>query len=179
MKSMFGIQHNKTDRNMIGQSFVENEWKYTIEHLNAVDEKYTNYLATRDYDNIPCDLIEYSILYEKIKKISLKTNNQTMQLLFKISLQGLTGAVNAFHLNNKHVHSNLEILQLQNKLTNINIHDVCDNTEKSLKIMQSFTLAPLYSYYILLFGIPKKGFEPDKINKIIETLNQYGIDPYK
>jgi hypothetical protein len=56
---------------------------------------------------------------------------------------------------------------------------VYENTKDQFAITQNFTLAPLYSYYILLFGIPTVGFEPCKLKQIIDILNQYGINPYQ
>lgn len=181
MKSMFGnkMGENNKIRNIMGQQndlFAWNELKYTTQYLNEIDQKYTCHLETRNYEKMNCDLIEYSELYEKIQKMSLKIKDPAIQILFKISLQGLTGAIHAFELNDRNIHMNLELMQIRNKSMIMN--DVYENTENALEMIQTFTLAPLYSYYILLFGVPTHGFEPNKITKIMEVLNKHGIHPY-
>ena len=176
-----GENNNHTKiRTMMGQkedSFSWNELKYTTQYLKEIDQKYTCHLENKNYEKMNCDLVEYSNLYEKIQKIILKTKDPGIQLLFKISLQGLTGAIHAFELNDKNITMNLELMKIRNKTTIMN--DVYENTENALEIVQTFTLAPLYSYYILLFGVPTHGFDPDKITKIMEILNSYGIHPYE
>jgi hypothetical protein len=182
MKSLFGNDsfHNK-QKHIMGNMFVfdNNELNFTVENLKNIENKYTNPLANESYDEIPNDLIEFSLLYDEINKNYLKTKNENVRLLFKITLQGLTGAMNALHLNNKHIEINMKNMNLKNCLANREINQVYENTKDQFAITQIFTLAPLYSYYILLFGIPTSGFEPCKIQKIIDVLNQYGINPYQ
>ena len=158
--------------------FENNEIHFTIEKMNEIEKKYTNPLANKQYQNISPDLIEYSLLYDEINKMCLKTKNENIRLLFKISLQGLTGAINAFHLNKQIIENNMNYLSEQNRLANREINQVFENTSEQITITQTFTLAPLYSYYILLFGVPKEGFEPIKIKQILDILNEYRIDPY-
>ena len=182
MKSIFGQQisfdkHRPIMGNM--KQFNNNEMDFTVEHLSQLEAKYMNPLANRKYQDINADLIEYSQLYENLQNMCLLTQNGTMQLLLKISLQGLTGAINAFHLNSENVRSNMNLLRTQNRLVKTDQNSVYDTTESVLTASKTYTLAPLYSYYILLFGIPTDGFEPDKIQKILEILNQYGIHPYQ
>lgn len=182
MKSLFGNNSggNYKIRTMMGpneNSFLWNELKYTTQYLKEIDQKYTCHLENQNYEKMNCDLVEYSYLYEKIRKMILKTKDPGIQLLFKISLQGLTGAVHAFEMNDKNINMNLELMKIKNKTLIMN--DVYENTENALEVVQTFTLAPLYSYYILLFGVPTHGFEPIKITKIMEVLNKYGIHPYE
>lgn len=180
MKSLFGDITIKKERSMLGiQMFQGNEYNFTIEYLKKLESLYTNPLANREYHNINTDLIEYSELYEKIQEMSLQTANGNMKLLFKISLQGLTGAINALHLNSENVRSNINQLQTQNRLVKTDEKMVYDTTESVLTTSKTYTLAPLYSYYILLFGIPTEGFDPIKIQNILNILKQYNINPYE
>ena len=181
MKSLFGGKTNDKYRSMLGKSglFEENEYNFTIEYLNKLESLYTNPLANREYENINSDLIEYSELYNKIQEMSLQTANGHMKLLVKISLQGLAGAINAFHLNSENIRSNMNILQTQNRLVKTAEKTVYDTTESILTTSKTYTLAPLYSYYILLFGIPTEGFDPIKIQNILNILKEYNIQPYE
>lgn len=182
MKSIFGINSGHTkQKHMMGNMLVfeNNELDFTVENLRHVEYKYTNPLSNKNYSEIPTDLIEYSLLYNEINRLYLKTQNENIRLLFRISLQGLTGAMNALNLNNTHIEMNIKNLNLKNRLANREFNNVYDITEDNFTITQTFTLAPLYSYYILLFGIPTNGFDPCNLKQIIDILNQYGIDPYQ
>jgi len=181
-KCIFG-QTPQIQRNMINPlgdiPFQNNEYKFSIEHLNELQNKYTNHLASKSYSLIQNDLLEYSDLYTNISKIELNSTQKNMKLLLKISLHGLTGAINAFHLNKKNIELNLENMILKSKvktmLSNKNNRSVTE-MESNMSIVKKFTLAPLYSYYIVLFGVPDNGFEPDKINQIISFMKKYNVD---
>ena len=74
---------------------------------------------------------------------------------------------------------NLKNLILQKRVDNVlagvNQMNIA-NTENigQFQIEQSFSLAPLYSYYIMLFGIPsqKTGFDPAKLIIIRNVLRE-------
>jgi hypothetical protein len=182
-KCIFGQTPRQIQRNLINPlgdiPFQNNEYQFSIEYLNKLQNNYTNHLACKSYMQIENDLLEYSDLYTNISKIELNNKNQNMKLLLKISLQGLTGAINSFHLNKKNIELNLENLMLKNKMetiiTNKNNRSV-SKMESNMSIVKKFTLAPLYSYYIVLFGIPDNGFEQDKLSQIISFMQKYNID---
>jgi len=147
--------------------------------FNQLENNYTNPLASKSYDKMENDIFQYSDLYAKISKIEFNSKNNDMKLLFKISLQGLVGAIHAFELNKQNVELNLENLYLKNKmetiLSNKNIKPM-NKIDANISIVKKFTLAPLYSYYIVLFGVPENGFEQSKINQIIQFMQKYNID---
>jgi hypothetical protein len=47
-------------------------------------------------------------------------------------------------------------------------------------MVQTFELAPLFTYYIKMYGIPAPGvgFDPVKLNIVLTALENMGIDPY-
>jgi hypothetical protein len=79
---------------------------------------------------------------------------------------------------------NIQNILLNNKLQDIiaNKNDQCamDNTNKKITLQKTFTLAPIYSYYISIFGLPEKGegFHPQKISMLLSLLDKYKINPY-
>ena len=186
VKSIFGQNHNNSQRNMINPlgdlPFQNNEYMFTTEHFDKLQTKYTKPLSLKTYDEINDDLLEYSDLYSEISKMQLCTNEKNIKMLLKISLQGLTGSIHAFHLNKKNIELNLENIHLKHRLETIlsckNLKSV-NEVNSQLSVVKIFTLAPLYSYYIILFGIPENGFEPVKLNQIICFMNKYNIDPYQ
>jgi hypothetical protein len=180
-KSIFGHSQNEP-RHMI-HSFQNNEHnKYTVENLHYLEKKYTQPLSSKNYQDINTDLLEYSELYSYISKIELNTQQKNMKLLFKISLQGLVGAIHAFDLNKKNVELNIENMVLKNKLETVlsgKNKKEATPVNSNISLMKTFTLAPLYSYYIILFGKPEQGFEHDKLNQIMDFMKKYNIDPYQ
>ena len=174
-KSLFG--HSQNQQRHMHQNNEHSS--FTVDHFHHLEKKYTEPLASKNYQNIKCNLLEYSELYSYISKIELNSKQKNMKLLFKISLQGLAGAIHAFDLNKKNVELNVENLVLKNKLETV----LCGKNQKEAKdananisLVKTFTLAPLYSYYIILFGQPEQGFEHDKLNQIKDFMKNYNIE---
>jgi hypothetical protein len=55
------------------------------------------------------------------------------------------------------------------------------NTSGEITITKTFKLAPLYSYYIYLYGMPAYGvgFDAAKLSLLVTIMNKYGVNPYK
>ena len=192
-KSLFGNStlSQKTLINPIGTigniPFYNNEHLFTAEQfetLNTIHRYYTKPLGNQNYNDIPENYLEYSQLYSAISKLEMQTQNKNIKLLLKITCEGLTGAIHSFGLDKSMIELNIQNILLNNKiesiLTNKNEHLSLDNTDKKYVLQKTFTLAPIYSYYITIFGLPEKGegFDPKKIQQIIAVLNKYGINPY-
>ena len=102
----------------------------------------------------------------------------------KITREGLSGAMNALKMNKDIIEYNIQNILLNNKLkdilTNKNDKSVIDNTNNNITLQKTFTLAPIYSYYISIFGLPEKdqGFHPQKIQILLSLLDKYKINPY-
>ena len=184
-KSMLGhpATNGRNMMNPISIPFQNNEYQFSIEYLQTLEKNYMNPVANKEYHEINNDLLAYSDLYHSLSNLALKTADVNMKMLFKISLQGLTGAMHAFHLNKTNIELNVENLVLKKRLETIltgkNRRVVNDQTESKLNIVKTFTLAPLYSYYIILFGMPEHGFDPEKLKQIIGFMNKYHINPYQ
>jgi len=186
VKSIFGKNQTNNQRNIMNPlgdlPFQNNEYMFTTEHLNKLQNKYTKPMSMKTYDEINTDLLEYSELHAHISKMELCTSEKNMKLLLSISLHGLSGAIHAFNLNKKNIELNLENLILKQRLETIlsgkNFKSI-NEANSQMSVVKMFNLAPMYSYYIILFGIPDNGFEPDKLNQIINFMNKYNIDPYQ
>ena len=177
--------------NPVGQinniPFSTNETVFTSENLkalNKIHKFYTNPLGNQNYSDIPDNYLDYSELYSMISNLQLKTTNQNIKLLLKITCEGLTGAIHSFGLDKSMIELNIQNILLNNKiqdlLTNKNEHFALDNTNKKYSLQKTFTLAPIYSYYITIFGLPEKGhsFDPIKIQSLLAILQKYNINPY-
>ena len=167
--------------------FMTNETIFTAENfdaLNKIHKFYTTPLGNQNYSDIPDNYLEYSELYSTISNLQLQTSNKNIKLLLKITCEGLTGAIHSFGLDKSIIELNIQNILLNNKLqsilTNKNEQFALDNTDKKYNLQKTFNLAPIYSYYITIFGLPDKGkgFDPIKIQSLLSILQKYNINPY-
>lgn len=194
MKSIFGGHLPQANRSMIypvgNVSNISPSINSSItdrQTFSDIEKKYTSLLADKQFDVMQPDMIEYSTLYDKISKLVLSSNknDKMIQLLFKITLQGLMGSIHAFHLNAANIELQLQTLHLQDRIQTIisdkNMYAMIDMGDKTsddrMSLVKTVSLAPVYSYYILLFGVPENGFDPVRIQQIAQVLLQYNIDP--
>ena len=158
----------------------------TLNALREIQQQYTFHLANQSYEQIPTDYLRFLRLYETVENTRRKIKNDALKLLFLITREGLEGAMNAFSLNYMNVELKLErsILQrtIEDILAGINRRtaitaDVCGR----LTAQQTFTLAPLFSYYIMLYGMPGpgEGFDEYKLAVLLSIFDKNGINPYE
>ena len=184
-KSMFSNQSN----NYVGAKSIINPVKtiFTREllaSLHGIEEKYTANLANKSYSSIPTDYVEYSKLYTQITKLQLSVFDSSIAILLKITKEGLMGAMNSIGLSNQVLEANVARIALQNQVnkleSGLNQLNIYSNTSGQYQITKTFTLIPLYSYYILLYGLPQQGvgFDPLKVTQLLSVLKANNIDPY-
>ena len=192
-KSIFNTKHN-SQKSIINPidlvqniSFMTNETIFTSENfekLQKIHKFYTTPLGNQNYSDIPENYLEYSDLYSSISNLQLETNNKNIKLLLQITCEGLTGAIHSFGLDKCIIDLNIQNIllnnKIQNSLTNRNNSFALDNTNNNYNLQKTFNLAPIYSYYITIFGLPEKGkgFDPIKIQSLLSVLQKYNINPY-
>jgi hypothetical protein len=92
--------------------------------------------------------------------------------------------MNVFGLNINNIELNIKNIMLQNRLDSVlsakNEKNMIVRSEENYNLKKTFTLLPLYSYYISLFGIPEEGngFDLNKIQMIKTILETNNINPY-
>jgi len=186
-KSLFGNNYNsqKSFINPIcnNMPFINNELLFTSEQnkaINTIHKYYTKPLGNENFSNIVENYIEYSDLYSTISNLELNTTNKTIKILLKITLEGLTGAIHMSGLNRDMINTNIQNLILNNKLKSVlQYKQSINSTNPKISLQKTFTLAPIYSYYIAIFGLPKdNGFNPSKIKLLFTILTRYNINPY-
>jgi hypothetical protein len=98
----------------------------------------------------------------------------------------LVGAINSYALYGSNVSLTLDKVGLNKTINDI----LTGKNEKfiemaqatgQLTITKSFKLAPVFNYYIIIYGMPAfgVGFDPIKINFLVDVLKSKGINPYK
>jgi len=154
--------------------------------LQKIHDFYGLQMANRTYFNIPNDYDQYVQLYVILQQIQIKTKNSSLLLLLKIAEDTLVGAINSYTLYGENLVLNVDKSGLQQK-----INDILSNKNEKfvevaaatgqLAISKTFKLAPVFNYYIIIYGMPAfgVGFDPAKINFLVNMLQQHGINPFK
>ena len=151
--------------------------------LQRIETLYTNNMATLQYDLIPGNYIELMQLYNIILTSYRNTNNSTLRLLLKITGEALISSMNTFGLFQSNNQLNTEILVLNQKINQLEHPVITENISVSsgnLSLTKTFTLAPIFSIYISLYGMPKPGvgFNPNRMSDLLVILEKNGINPY-
>lgn len=159
----------------------------TDENLNSlkyIEIYYGRNLANKTYEMIPNDYSKYIQLYYLLSSIQIKVKDEKLSTLLKLAEEALKGAINIYTIYGDNIAIMLEKLALQKTLDDIlskkNEHVVAEACGQ-LSIKKSFKLAPVFSYYITVYGLPAfgVGFDPLKINFLADVLTRHGINPYK
>ena len=157
----------------------------TVEILNTVEKNYTSNLASKNYMNIPNDYETLLKLYNSLLIANSNyTNNPGLNVLFQIAEEALLGSMNAYGLNFTNIETLIQNAMLQRTIDDMisgkNKKNAYNNSTGNLSVKKSFVLAPLFSYYISLYGMPEKGvgFDQKKLAMLLAILEKNGINPY-
>ena len=105
--------------------------------------------------------------------------------MLQIAEHTLVGAVNSYTIYGENVLLRVDKTTLENRvselLNKVNVENVNDaESDSNLGVVRSFRLAPVYNYYIMIYGMPASGvgFDPVKLSFLVDILTEKGIDPY-
>ena len=153
--------------------------------LNIIQNQYVSKEAAKKYLEIPELMSQYLSLNDTMTASIAKQRNTNLRLLFNIANDGLLGALNSKTLNADNIDFNFQVLMLKKKVDDIlsgkNEVVALGDVHGEFTITKTFKLAPLYSYYIYLYGMPEYGvgFDAAKLSLLVAIMNKYGINPYK
>jgi hypothetical protein len=147
---------------------------------------YSSNMANKRYEQIPHDYNLYVELYVMVEKVKQKIKNQKLLTLVQIVEDALVGSINSYALYGYNISLNLDKVGLKKTIDDIlsgKNEKVVEMAQASgqLNITKSFKLAPVFNYYIIIYGMPAygAGFDPVKINFLVDILKSKGINPYK
>ena len=194
-KSMFNNMIITKKRNLLGyggDSIVTNNNELSLItndnliDLNKIYTLYSSNMARKQYENIPNDFNLYVDLYVMVEKLKSKITNNVIITLVRIVENALVGAINSYALYGYNVSLNLDKVGLKKTIDDIlsgKNEKVVEMAQASgqLSITKSFKLAPVFNYYIIIYGMPAYGvgFDPVRINFLVDILKSKGINPYK
>jgi len=152
--------------------------------IDRARSEYTTFLANRQYQSISTDLNKSLILYDEVYQQRVKATNTNLLILLQITMDGIQGTMNAYTLYTQNIGLTLNNIILEKRIEDIlsgknetnAISDACGQFTAT----KTFVLAPLFSYYIMMYGLPAfgVGFDPVKLAIILKVLTSNGIDPY-
>jgi hypothetical protein len=158
----------------------------SLQSLQEVETFYSSNLRNKTYTSIPTKYQQYIDLYALIDSTRDAITDPNTLLVYTIVEDALVGAINAFTLYTQNASLRLDNTNLQNTISTImsNKNDatvsVPTGNTGQLSITKTFTLAPVFNYYIVMFGMPAYGvgFDPNKIYFIEQILINMGVNPY-
>lgn len=181
---MTGVQNtNKSLINPVSTS-SQQELQFSSDFVNALTRIETDYIekmANRKYMTIPNSVGAFLQLNDTMVSAIAKQKNTNLRLLFQIARDGLDGALHSRTLFEDNADLDVRVLMLQKKnddiLSGKNEVKALANTSGNFSITKTFKLAPLYSYYIYLYGMPASGvgFDETKLSLLKTILAKYGI----
>ena len=154
--------------------------------LERIETEYGVHASSQNYENVSRNQAIYVDLYDQMTSLQALVTEQTLSLLLTLAKETL---ITSFHSVNLHT-DNLSLLiqksQLQQQVTQVitdankEFVEAAECNDSQLSITKTFTLAPVYSYYISVFGMPVNGsgFNPLKVSFLAEVLTSLGISPY-
>ena len=154
--------------------------------FKEIEQKYGYRIEHKLYEQIPNDYDKYIKLYVMVNKVKAKIKNDKLLTLVQIAQEALVGAINSYALYGSNVSLTLDKVGLNKTINDI----LTGKNEKfiemaqasgQLTITKSFKLAPVFNYYIIIYGMPAfgVGFDPVKINFLVDVLKSRGVNPYK
>lgn len=155
-------------------------------YLTTLENFYGQNAANRTFEFIPTGLRLRDNLYVAISNIIDQATDYRMILIMTLVRQLLEGAYNASKIYGSNLlltadKANLQ-KQIQDVLSNKNVKniDTC-GARGQLSITKTFKLAPVYNYYLTVYGIPQQGvgFDPIKVKYLVDLLTENNIDPFK
>jgi hypothetical protein len=159
--------------------------KYYMDIIKIIQTDYSSKIANKTYESIPTDFTQYTNLVKEVQEMRSQTTNASVLLLLQIAEDTLRGAFNSLSLYGDNLLLQLDKADLQKQVTDIlsdkNVATIQSSmSTNSMTLTQSFQLAPVFNYYIRIYGAPLQGegFDPVKIAFIIYTLEENGVDPY-
>ncbi len=185
---MTGAQNtNKSLINPVSTS-SQQELQFGTELLNTLQKIETFYvekMALRKFLEIPSSVPSFLSLNDTMLNAIAKQKNTNLRLLFQIARDGMDGALHSKGLFSENADLNIRVLMLNKKnddiLSGKNEIKSIASTTGQFTITKTFKLAPIYSYYIYLYGMPAYGvgFDATKLSLLATIMQKYGVNPYK
>ena len=153
--------------------------------LQQIRDDYGVHAASRNYELISIDNTLYIDLYDQITTLITSITDEALGLLLTLSKETLITAFHSVTLHSGNITLQIEKTILQQKVNDLISqanNEIIQNASTSgqFAIVRNFQLAPVYNYYIQVYGVPVygAGFDPIRISFLAEILTSLSINPY-
>jgi len=170
---------NPNGNNTNGNSSLNNVINSSqLAALEQIYESYTLLLADKSFETIPTNYAKYNELLTQLKSIKITDSN--LELLIQITENSLTGSMNVGALYTSYAYNEIKVALLNKRIREIlsdkNTHQAATNVSGQFTATQTFTMAPIFSYYVYLYGLPEYGvgFDPAKM-AFLQSLPQFMV----
>ena len=142
-------------------------------------------MASKNFNLISSDVDQILTIYNKLYTLQETRNNANVILLLQIAMDSLQSSMNIYVIYTQNIELHLKNVLLEQKVDEIlsgkNEMLTISDTTGQIEMTKTFTLAPLFSYYIMLYGMPEfgVGFDPIKLSTIKKVLEDFGMNPYE
>lgn len=154
----------------------------TVSSINNVLSDYTQPLADKQYNSIDSDRSRYLKLLTSLAQLTVK--NPILKSMMDITIDGLIASQDLKNLYERNLDLMMQITDLEKQIDTIlsgkNEIKTMSGATGQFGLSKTFVLAPVYSVYINLYGMPAYGvgFDPFKLNTIANILESKGIQPF-
>ena len=129
--------------------------------LKIIESLYGANMASKKYEEIPNNYDQYIQLHDSLQELQAQTTNNDLTLLLQIAEHTLVGAMNSYTVYGENVLLRIDKAALETRVSELlnkaNVETVNDaETDSNLGIVRSFRLAPVFNYYIMIYGIKIK-----------------------
>lgn len=153
--------------------------------LQQIETQYVAPASSQNYLTIPRSQSAYVDLYDNMTALQGQVTDPTISLLVTLAKETLITAFHSVNLHSDNTILAVQRISLQDRINeliaqaNVDTVDVA-SANGQFGITQTVTLAPVYSYYIQVYGMPVNGtgFNPLKVSFLAEILTNVGIAPY-
>jgi hypothetical protein len=152
--------------------------------LDTIQKNYVVHMASKNFNLISSDVDQLLTIYNQLYTLQETRKNANVILLLQIAMDSLQSSMNIYVIYTQNIELHLKNVLLEQKVEEVlsgkNEILTISDTSGQIEITKTFTLAPLFSYYITLYGMPEfgVGFDPIKLSTIKKVLEDYGINPY-
>ena len=177
-KNLFNFKNSKhvVSKKTITKSLTDTITAEQLTALNDIFNSYTSLLANKSFESIPNNYTKYIKILTQLKSIQIADPN--LQLFIQIAENSLTGSMNVGAIYTSYAYNETKVALLNKRIREIlsekNTQHTADNVSGQFTATQTFTMAPIFSYYVYLYGLPDfgVGFDPAKM-AFLQSLPQF------
>lgn len=178
LRNLFDV-HNYSNMSVQPTKYEQVLSSSQITSLHTIYTQYTTLLADKSYELIPSNYTQYLALLNQIKSINV--SDYQLQMLIFIAENALVGSINANTLYQRYAYDEIKVALLNKRIQEIlsgkNVIETTSSTTGQFTATKTFKLAPLFSYYVYVYGMPAfgVGFDHNKLN-FLKSLPIFNVE---